>query len=271
MRKISIIAIDIGKYRWYYYMARTKRIKAIKRKLQLNEFIKTYTLRTSDFNCNKKLRPSSVLDLFQDAAGIHAKLLGSGFEDFKKKNIAWVITGIKYEIIKDIGMYSDLSVKTWPLKPSAVKFQRDFTVCFDGETVIKGSTMWSIIDFATRKISVQKNVYPEALDFKEEKSFDERFSKIILPEESTFTYKGSVKTVNSDIDVNGHVNNVKYPNFVTDLCGTEVENYKSFRIEYHRELLLGEVVDIYGAKRADSFFVYGKRGDNPLFTAEYSE
>lgn len=236
-----------------------------------NEFSKTYTLRTSDFNYNRTLRPSSVLDLFQDAAGIHAKLLGSGIDDFKRKGIVWVIIGIKYKILKKIDMYSDLTVTTWPLKPSLVKYQRDFSVTCNGEVVIKGESMWSIIDAEERKISLQKDVYPATLDFKQEKAFEERFSKIVMPPFEEFTYKGTRKATNSDIDVNGHVNNTRYLTFITDTCGVEAENYDCLKIEYHKELLLGEEVSIYADKTENSLFVEGKRGDDLIFSVEYSK
>lgn len=236
-----------------------------------DEFVKTYTLRTSDFNCDKVLRPSSVFDLFQDAAGIHSDLLGCGLNQFKEKGIAWVLVGVRYRIEKTVEMYSDLTVRTWPLKPSFVKYQREFSVTKNGETVIKGQSMWSIIDLKTRKLSVQKDVYPDKLDFKEEKSFEGRFLKISLPRDDEFSYVSSVTAKNSDIDVNGHVNNVRYLNYVTDVIGMFTEDYKYVSAEYSKELLLGDKVDLYSARKGNVLFVKGIIDGVTAFAVQYGE
>ena len=43
-------------------------------------------IQTKDVNLDDYLRPSSVLDYFQDIAGIHANEIGVGYLDALKKN-----------------------------------------------------------------------------------------------------------------------------------------------------------------------------------------
>ena len=45
----------------------------------------------------------SVLELFQDAAGRHADMLGSGYEDMKAAGKAWVLMRVCYHIRQNAG------------------------------------------------------------------------------------------------------------------------------------------------------------------------
>ena len=49
-----------------------------------NYLERKYHLRTSDFDMRSRILPASVLDLFQDAAGEHAKVLNAIVRDIKE-------------------------------------------------------------------------------------------------------------------------------------------------------------------------------------------
>ncbi|MEE1278898.1 MAG: thioesterase, partial [Acutalibacteraceae bacterium] len=59
-------------------------------------FEREYYLRTSDFDKNRQILPSSVLDLFQDAAGAHAKTLNCGYDALISQSLVWVLTRVRY-------------------------------------------------------------------------------------------------------------------------------------------------------------------------------
>ena len=64
-----------------------------------------YRLRASDFDKYNRIRLSSVLDLFQDAAGQHADLLGVGFERMLERHYLWVLVRIKLQIISQMHLH----------------------------------------------------------------------------------------------------------------------------------------------------------------------
>lgn len=236
-----------------------------------NYIEKEYVLRTSDFNPNESLHNSSVLDLFQDSAGYHSFFLGCGLTDFAKKGYCWVLVGVRFEKLNDFKMYSAVKVKTWPLKPSFVKFRREFLIYDeDGNLLCKGDTLWTIIDMQTRKIVGVNEIYKGISDYKEEKTISDRFSKITLPNEEDFKFCATHQVTRSDIDMNGHVNNIRYANFVVDALGNEVDSFKYFAIDYNKELRYGNSVNIYCAKTDNKIFVKGICGADLIFTAEYS-
>ena len=79
---------------------------------------KEYVLRASDFDKFGQIKPSAVLDLFQDAAGQHAEEIGVGFKAMLERSYLWVLTRIKFKILSCPKSYQKVIVKTWPLAPN---------------------------------------------------------------------------------------------------------------------------------------------------------
>ena len=50
-----------------------------------------FFIHTRDLDKYDIIKPSAILEFFQDIAGIHADELGIGYETCKQKNLAWVV------------------------------------------------------------------------------------------------------------------------------------------------------------------------------------
>jgi len=66
----------------------------------MNRFDVDYYLRTSDFDMNSRIHPAAVLDLFQEVAGGHATLLGCSFAQMLAKNLLWMVTRVRFSMVK---------------------------------------------------------------------------------------------------------------------------------------------------------------------------
>ena len=109
-------------------------------------FEKEYELRGSDFDRFDRIRPAAVLDLFQDVAGIHAVELGVGFHDLIAREMIWVLTKIRYEIVGELRRYERVRVRTWPLPPSRVNCRREYRIeAMDGAVLVNGTSEWVIV------------------------------------------------------------------------------------------------------------------------------
>ena len=60
-------------------------------------YSETFRTRESDFDVNGNIKPSAVLDFFQEIAGTHANLLGLGFDDLIENDLLWAIVKVKFE------------------------------------------------------------------------------------------------------------------------------------------------------------------------------
>lgn len=219
---------------------------------------KEYNLRASDFDKFSHIKPSAVLDLFQDAAGQHANELGVGFDEMIQRSYLWVLTRIKFKIISQPKSYQKVVVKTWPLEPHRLNYRREYCIENEiGERLIVGSSEWVVIDSEERRLVSAPDLYPFSDGFHPETMFEEKIGKI-----RNFEENGTPYVVNagfSELDVNNHVNNTKYASYVLDAINpSETDEPEIFQIDYRKEVLQGTRLKIYHAKEDNIVFAKGQ-------------
>lgn len=219
-------------------------------------FEKEYFLRTSDFDCRAMLKPSSVLELFQNAAGEHAAVLGCGFDDLAPKNLMWVILRTKYRLVGSCSMHETVRIRTWPCPPSRVGFRREYLVTgSDGREIARGSSEWALVDALSRRL-VSGSAYPDDTEFCTEQCFAGRLERLRPFEGQALM---TVKPGYSRIDVNGHVNNTAYADFALDLAATMLEEpVDEFQIDYRHELRPGCSVNLSCREDEGSLLICGR-------------
>lgn len=230
-----------------------------------NIFEKFFNLRTSDFDCHRKISPAAVLDLFQAVAGEHAEMLGCGFEALYSRGFLWVLVRTKYEVVCQPKMYQKVRVKTWPLAPSRVGFNRDYLMEDEqGNILIKGSSDWVIINCETRKIVPATDIYPQ-MEFLTDTVFEGRLKKISDFESSENCLR--IRPGFSQLDMNGHVNNTKYANYAMDaLNPTQEMQIKTFQIDYRHEVQKGDELQIHTHSEGNFITVKGNNAlDETMF------
>ena len=115
---------------------------------------KDFFLRSSDFDCQERLKPSAVLDLFQDVAGEHADRLGIGFQNMLKRELMWVVARVKFELALEARPYQKVRVRTWPLPPRRAGFLRNYAIYNEaGDTLARGSSEWALMQRSARSTS----------------------------------------------------------------------------------------------------------------------
>lgn len=218
---------------------------------------KEYYLRASDFDKFNHIKPAAVLDLLQDAAGQHAQEIGVGFDEMIKRCYLWVLTRVKFEIRKQPSSYQKVTVKTWPLEPNRLSYRREY--CIEdatGERLIVGSSEWVVIHSEKRRFLSVPDLYPFADGFYNEMMFDGKLGKV-----SDFTAEGTPWIVHagfSELDVNNHVNNAKYANYVLDAVDpSEEKSLKVFQIDYRKEVRQGTILHIYHTESENTVLAKG--------------
>lgn len=231
-------------------------------------FQKEFYLRTSDFDCRMDLQPAAVLDFFQDVAGEHARALGIGREEMAGRELAWVIVKARYRILGAPKQFDRVRVSTWPLPPRRSIFQREYRMDdMEGNPLVLGSSEWVVIHTARRRLVPVGDVYPldEFLDIH---NFEDGFSRL-----HDFDGEGAPLTLLpqfSDLDTNGHVNNIKYANYIMNaLAPSDVERITDFEIEYHREVMANTPLHLFTLREEGAALVKGVGEDGQrMFTAK---
>lgn len=120
-----------------------------------------------------------------------------------------------------------ISLKTWVRNVSGIIAIRDFEVWKENELVGACTTQWLILDLTTRKPSDKNNLLAESSTRKDPPDTVLETSKIILKHNLVKLAEFHVR--NSDLDLNGHVNNTKYAQWLLDSV-TE-DKHREFTLE----------------------------------------
>lgn len=228
---------------------------------------KEYYLRASDFDKFNNIKPSAVLDLFQDAAGQHAEEIGVGFNDLIKRSYLWVLTKIKFRVLSSPSRYQKVTVKTWPLEPNRLSYRREYCIQDqNGEILIAGSSEWVVIDSEKRRFVSAPDLYPFKDGFHSEIMCEGKLGKVKDFEVKSEPF--SLTAGFSDLDINDHVNNAKYANFIVDAINPQTEEeLKEFQIDYRREVLNGTKLHIYHERQENTVLAKGQNDDGDIMFA----
>ena len=230
-------------------------------------FEEEYRLRSNDFDQYDVVRPSSILDIFQNIAGKHAEEMGIGYLPLVKKNLGWVLTRQRISILKELHDNEILRVLTWPNEKGKVDFMRNYEAYDEnGELVAKGMSRWCVISLTERKVMRTDEInYPGKCISK--KSYDEKLSRItsvIKDDNISFSHKVTY----SDLDHNFHMNNAKYADIILDALLPEKKLLvKDLQINYFHEARINDVINVFMKREEETIYFSGYIGDEECFSA----
>jgi acyl-ACP thioesterase len=206
----------------------------------------TISLFDSDWHGNAKL--TSICNYLQEIAGNHVDQIGQGIHDLNQNNHAWVLSRMKIKIIRPARWKETIRIETFPTGLKSLFGARDFRIFdADNQIIALASSYWLVVDLKThrplRPHDVVKNMpignYTEV--------FEEELDKLPpLSQEADLIEE--IKIHYSDIDINRHVNNVKYLKWLIDAFPRETLTEKpisELEINFLHELKLGEQIMIF--------------------------
>lgn len=224
----------------------------------------TFALRTGDFDKNRRLTPTAILDLCQTVAGAHAEKIGCGFAAMLEKQQIWVLSKVRYRVLQSPAIHTNVRVATWPLAPEKVTFRREYKIMAeDGTPLILADSQWVVVHSEKRRVLPAGNVYGAGQAHLTEESFGP-FMKV-----ADFAADAPAHTVVptfSDMDMNDHVNNTRYAAWVLDALGDV--SIAALQIDYHRELQAGQQVALFTQATEGGFLAKGVCGGSTTFNCK---
>jgi len=194
-----------------------------------------YVIRAYEMDYQSKLRPNALLNLLNESAGRHADNLSYGWEQMHSLGWFWALARIELHINQYPNWKETLHVQTWPKHVDRLFAYRDFRL-FNGAGAEIGiaSTAWLIVDAKIRKTIRPDTVVDLKHRIKKEDSANSQNENTELPAEAIaappekinipekYDYSVPYKIKYTDMDINGHVNNVAYFNWVYENIPFEV-------------------------------------------------
>ena len=216
-----------------------------------------FTVLSTDIDNNLEIRLSAFLRYMQDVATEHANRLKIGHKELLERRLIWVIVRMDLNINRLPRVDEEFIVSTHPGEMTSLTFPRYFEV-YDKHhhLLVSAASIWLIINYDTRKIVLKPfgdKVVPGESDVDD----------ISLPNkinESASIKVGERKTRYSELDMNGHINNTHYFDYVLDTH--ESTFYKKnkiafFSINFDKEIKDGEVVELY-SNQSNPEIIQGK-------------
>ena len=88
----------------------------------------------------------------QEVAGHHAEELGVGLDALRTRGLTWVLGRERLEIASSIVLGDEVEIETWPSGLDRLAANREFLVRRrDGTEVARATTVWFVMDLATRR------------------------------------------------------------------------------------------------------------------------
>lgn len=183
------------------------------------------------------------------AASIHAAQRGFGFNDMNDRHTAWVLSRLAIEMTEYPGMSEKITLYTWIEDAARLFTNRCFElVNADGKSFGFARSIWAAIDVETRR--------PTSLDIEALNVYKvdrpcpiEKPGKITPVENDTPGDPYEIKY--SDLDVNGHLNSIKYMEHLLDMFDIKVYEEKAisrFEIAYLSEGRYGMPLTLHAAE-----------------------
>ena len=195
-------------------------------------FRKSYTVADNATDRYDRLRPSMLLFFAQDAATSHCAEIGMDWNTMAARGMFWAVTRTKVEIHRLPHRGETVTVETWPMTNTRVAYPRA-TEMYDekGELLVRMVSIWVLMDIEKRSMILPGK---SGLDFCGADRGGELKAPAGLPV-VPHTQEAERIVRYSDLDVNGHLNNARYLDWVNDLNSSE----------FHRSHSLKEMVICY--------------------------
>ncbi len=218
----------------------------------------SFKVHTYEVDIHNRLTIQSLAQFLQESASNHAALLGFGVEFLLQHKRTWVLSRLAIEIKNFINLGETVTIKTWPADTEKLFFIRDFEITDSKRNIIgSGTSYWIFIDTEKgRPVHPSKN----EIDFDYnniKRGFDRPLSKLPAMEKVESSRSFNVRY--SDLDLNNHVNNIKYIEWGME--GIEPE-YKKTHIPFALEInFLAEakyenLVNLSMEKKSSEFFLH---------------
>ena len=166
-----------------------------------------------------------------NAAGNHSQRRGWGIGALNENHYTWVLSRLSIEMEELPRQYEHAEVKTWVESVMKLFTNRNFAILRpDGTAYGYARSVWAMIDMQTRKPCDLLSLYEGDI-----------LNYIVEPEENICPIAGHM-------DINGHINSIKYIEHILDLFPREryeQQHIRRFEIAYKAESYMGDKLSFY--------------------------
>jgi len=215
------------------------------------DFERRYLVHYYEADSSRKLNLSSLVQYFEDIAILHSSSSGLDLAWYDGNHCGWML--LKWDIaVHSLPVFGEtVTIGTRVHSMKRFLADREFAMtAADGALLAEGRSNWLLVDTDRRRpLRIQDKQYE---GFKVTKENEADFITIadvsaVATESDAPIIHTSVRTTNSDIDTNAHVNNVRYINWALDALPPDfacAHTPVTLRAQYRKELGIGSEAEV---------------------------
>lgn len=197
-------------------------------------------MRSSEVTPAGQTHMATISDWLQETAGNHALRLNFDISQLNEKKLTWVLHRLHIQIDRYPRWREKVIVKTWPSAGDTLRAYRDFIILdSDGVEIGRSLSYWLMLNTESRRpVRMPREVLKMApADI--EHVLDIRKGRIAFDSKPDSSHRYSVRQ--SDLDINRHVNNVKYIEWAIETL-PEAQEVTELDIEFKSECRQGDEI-----------------------------
>lgn len=174
----------------------------------------------------KEASPTTILTLLEEAAADHCFSINHSLYDLIQQNIGWVLVSGILKMDRYPSYKEKIIIRTWLSGYSLVRGIRENIIYDEQDRIIgRAKGLWLFFDIKRRKPIQILDDIKEKWSFRTEESINDNITKKIEAID-TSNYMQEIKVNRYDIDMNKHVNNIRYPQWMMESMPEEIiDNY----------------------------------------------
>ena len=192
-----------------------------------------YLEMASPFHCDfsHELFMSHLGNHMLNAADFHSRDRGFGMTYLNTVNKTWVLSRLAIEMDEMPREYDKFCVETWVESAMRYFTNRNFRVVSEDDQKVYGygRSIWAMIDTETRQpcnlLDINNGALMEWIEPEKQNPMS-KLSRVKMDDQAKLVR--TMETGYSDVDINGHINSVKYIEHVLDLW--DLKWYEQYRI-----------------------------------------
>ena len=191
--------------------------------MESNVWHQHFTIRSYEVDCHSRLSIVSMFNFMQEAASQHAAALGVSIQQLLSENYTWLLSRLKIKLKAYPAWNDRLTVDTWPSGVQRLFALRDFELKDqNNHTVGAALSAWLVLD-TVKKRPVRVSSFVDRLKPVEgDHILPDPLDK--LPAIETHTHERIFQVRYGDLDINQHVNNASYVEWMLEGIPAEVQN-----------------------------------------------
>lgn len=205
-------------------------------------FRKQYSIMDNCTDRYGRLKPSQILFFAQDAATSQCDIIGMDWPSMAARGLFWVISRTQVQIHRLPKKGDTVTVETWPMANTRTAYPRAMTMYDEqGQILLQSISLWVLMDIEKRTLVLPGR---SGLEF----TGQDRGGELPIPGGLVPCAADSYRcrtVAYTDLDVNGHVNNTKYMDWVADLLDSVFHKDhfpKAFTVCYLSEAREGQTL-----------------------------